>query len=207
MPVTIGNIEINPQRLYGGSWKEGYALDIHSVGSIPLGYNAFGYMQFDTTYTVIGEMLNQLKYHNDESQVEKIADVVAEFLRRTLLQRRPMHRIVPVPPSKKRDRQPVFLLAHAIGSQLGIPVMENAVQRVKTTSAAKNTDDIDQRRRDQESAFAIGDIRDIAGAVVLLFDDLYQSGATAGSVARLLKEQGDAAEIYFLAITRTRKSP
>ena len=46
----------------------------------------------------------------------------------------------------------------------------------------------------------------VSGKVVLLFDDLYQSGATAGSVARVLKEQGNAAEICFLAITKTRRT-
>ena len=70
---------------------------------------------------------------------------------------------------------------------------------------AKNTDDADQRRRDQHDAFVVNPGSGVSGAVVLLFDDLYQTGATAESVARLLKQQGGVAEVCFLAITRIRR--
>ncbi len=97
----------------------------------------------------------------------------------------------------------MYLLADAIGSRQKIPILKSAVQRVSPTSNAKNTDDIDQRRRDQRDAFAISPDTYVSGAVILLFDALYQSGATSESVARLLKAQGNAAEVCFLAITKT----
>jgi len=49
----------------------------------------------------------------------------------------------------------------------------DAVSRASDPSAAQNTDDPDQRRRDQEDAFAMAPDSDVAGAVVLVNDDLY----------------------------------
>lgn len=204
--MTIGSIEINPQFLESADWRWGYALDIHSMRSVPLGYNAFGHMQYDTTRSAVGEMLYQLKYNNDESQVEQIAGIAAEFLQRTVLRKRAIHRLIPVPSSQKRQRQPVSLLANAIGACLGITVLEDAVRRIAPTPPAKNTDDSDQRREDQKNAFAIHPKLIVSGTTVLLFDDLYQTGSTAGAVARLLKGQGMVADVCFLAITRTRRS-
>jgi len=204
--MKIGTVEINPISLGSPYWSWGYALDVHSVSSIPIGYDEFGHMQFETTRSKIGEMLYQLKYRNDDTQVDLIAQIAAGFLKQTFQHKRSTHRVVPVPPSTMRKRQPVYLLAHAIAAQLNIPILESAVQRVTFTSAAKNTEDIDQRMRDQQDAFAMSPDSDVSGKVVLLFDDLYQSGATAGSVARVLKEQGNAAEICFLAITKTRRT-
>jgi competence protein ComFC len=204
--VTIGTIEINPQQLENPYWRWGYALDIHSIKSVPRGYGPSGYMMYDTTRSPVGKMLYQLKYNYDDTQIAPISDVAAGFLSRTFLRMRPIHQIVPVPPSEKRERQPVILIAHALGARLNVPVFEDVVLRVSDTSAAKNTDDPDQRRRDQENAFAMASDSEVAGAVVLLFDDLYQTGATAGSIARVLKEQGNAAEVCFLAVTKTRKS-
>jgi competence protein ComFC len=203
--LTIGNIEINPQPLSSLHWSWGFALDVHTISSFPIGLNAFGNTEFATTRSPVGEMLYQLKYQNDETQVDAIAQVAAEFLRETLLPERAIDNIVPVPPSIDRGRQPVYALAQAIGALLKVPLIQDAVQRVSRTSAAKNTGDPDQRRRDQENAFAMNPVVSMPGAVILLFDDLYQSGSTSGAVARILKEVGKAEEVCFLAITKTRR--
>lgn len=44
----------------------------------------------------------------------------------------------------------------------------------------------------------------LAGRAILLFDDLYRSGASMGAVARALSVQGRVASIVALALTRTR---
>lgn len=204
--MTIGTTEINPQPLESPFWRWGYALDVHSIKSVPLAYGPSGHMTYDTTRSAVGEMLYQLKYNHDDTQVDPISDVAAGFLSRTFLRNRPIHRIVPMPPSEKRKRQPVVLIAHTLGARLNIPVLQGVILRVSNTSAAKSTDDSDQRRRDQQNAFVMASGSDVAGAVILLFDDLYQTGATAGSIARVLKEHGNAAEVCFLAVTKTRKS-
>jgi predicted amidophosphoribosyltransferase len=41
---------------------------------------------------------------------------------------------------------------------------------------------------------------------ILLFDDLYRSGATMNAITAALYEQGKAAEVFALTITRTRSN-
>jgi len=43
------------------------------------------------------------------------------------------------------------------------------------------------------------------GKRLLLLDDLYRSGATAQTAARVLMDDGMAAGLYFIAVTKTRK--
>lgn len=52
-----------------GIWTLGYSLDRHTIRSTPVGYNEYGYMQFDTERPEAGEALFQLKYRSDYSQI------------------------------------------------------------------------------------------------------------------------------------------
>ena len=40
----------------------------------------------------------------------------------------------------------------------------------------------------------------------LLFDDLYRSGATMNEITTTLYDQGSAADVFVLTITRTRSN-
>lgn len=42
------------------------------------------------------------------------------------------------------------------------------------------------------------------GRKVLLFDDLFRSGATMNSITAALLEKGQASEVFALTLTRTR---
>jgi competence protein ComFC len=44
----------------------------------------------------------------------------------------------------------------------------------------------------------------VRGRRVLLFDDLYRSGATLSAAAHALQDEGKVAEVRVLAVTRTR---
>lgn len=44
----------------------------------------------------------------------------------------------------------------------------------------------------------------VMGKKVLLFDDLYRSGASMNAITAVLYDEGRAAEVYALAITRTQ---
>jgi hypothetical protein len=62
-----------------GPWDAGYALHIHTLSSVFLGYNEYGQPSFDTTRSPIGELLYQLKYRNDQSAIEQLAVAVEDF--------------------------------------------------------------------------------------------------------------------------------
>ena len=44
----------------------------------------------------------------------------------------------------------------------------------------------------------------LAGRNILIFDDLYRSGATLAEAVATLKTDGEAGKIYVLTVTRTR---
>jgi len=55
-----------------------------------------------------------------------------------------------------------------------------------------------------ENAFQVNRHR-VEGKRVLLFDDLYRSGATMNAVSSALREFGKVGGIYALGVTKTRR--
>jgi len=191
---------VKPMRI-PGRWREGFVLDYHITGSIYLGDDQYGHPVFDTTRTELGELLYRLKYRSDMSVVVELASAAQEFVQSwnpgvTL--------IIPVPPSRKdRPKQPVLLLAEELGQRLGLPVRADAVTRVKELPELKNVYDYDTRIRLLSDAHQV-DASLTSGHVVLLFDDLYRSGATMNAIARTLYDLGKVTDVFALALTRTR---
>ena|SRR5208283_299086 len=94
-------VSINPKKL-SGNWSQGYALDVHTTGSIFLGSDEFGHDVFDTTRSAIGELLYRLKYKSDKTALNEIIDTVADFLNNKWKIVTAIDAIIPVPPSKAR---------------------------------------------------------------------------------------------------------
>jgi hypothetical protein len=51
--------KFTPRRI-NGAWREGFALDLHTLSSEYVGDDEFGHPRFDTIRTEIGELLYQL---------------------------------------------------------------------------------------------------------------------------------------------------
>jgi predicted amidophosphoribosyltransferase len=181
-----------------GRWKAGWAIALHTLKSIPIGDN-----QFDTTYTDIGAAVNKLKYHGDNSQVKYLAQQAAKFMKTELFVTPYIDVIIPAPPSHQRQIQPVFAIAQRLGKILAKPVDYDYVVKNKDTGELKNVDDPEERSKLLTGAFSVRDQR-YRGKKVLLFDDLYRSGATLGAITEVLYEFGQVQNVYVLALTKTR---
>ena len=192
-------VEINPTRI-AGRWSYGFTLDVHTTSSELLGHDEYGHPQFASKRSELGELLYRLKFRRDKTVIAEIAAIVGTFAASYLPK---VDLIVPVPPSTPRKEQPVIMLAHAIGERIGVPVFEDCVWKVRETSQLKNVFDFDERSRLLDGAFEI-DHSVANGKTVLLFDDLYRSGATLNAVTGLLYDQGGAQDVVALALTRTR---
>ncbi len=193
---------IRPMALRG-QWRAGFALDYQTVSSICIGHNEYGHPVFDTKRTELGELLYRLKYGSDKGVVDEIVETVAGFME--VSWKPTLTMVVPMPPSESgRAEQPVFILADALGRRLGLPVRRDAVAKVRKTPQLKNVYDYNERMGLLDGAFS-SDPSVVSGQKALLFDDLYRSGATMNTVTKVLYEQGKAAEVYTLALTRTRK--
>lgn len=181
-----------------GNWRAGWALDLHTTSST---MNPDG--SFTNTYTEIGEMLNQLKYRNNLSVVDSLAETASNFIKELLVYKY-LAGIVPIPPSKlDRPYQPVFLLSEKIGELVNLPAPTDYLTKNKATQPLKEITDIDTRREQLSDAFTVSDNR-FRGKYVLLFDDLYRSGETLSAASTVLMEQGGVSRVFTLTLTRTR---
>lgn len=191
--------KINPTRI-PGRWREGYALDIQTTSSVYLGDDEYGHPIFDTRRSELGELLLRLKYRSDASVVDELADAAASFLRNW---NPGVDVILPVPPSRPRSQQPVFVLAQAIGARWAIPVRLDCISRARQLPELKDVYEYDKRLELLQGAHSVEQAV-VEGRRVLLFDDLYRSGATMNAITNTLYDQARAADVFALTITRTR---
>jgi competence protein ComFC len=192
-------LDTNPARIVG-RWSVGYTLDVHTTSSDLVGHDEYGHPQFESKRSELGELLYRLKFRRDQGVIPEIADAVGTFVESYLPE---FDLIVPAPPSTPRPEQPVILLARAIGERIGVRVAEDCVWKVRETAQLKNVFDFDERFSLLDGAFDL-DSSVTKGKTVLLFDDLYRSGATLNAVAALLYDRGDAKDVIALTLTRTR---
>lgn len=114
-----------------------------------------------------------------------------------------MHIVVPVPPSRQRPVQPVRLLGDGLAKRLGLEFAADCVRKIRDLPQLKDVHDYDERTKLLHGAHAIDRSR-VVRQRILLFDDLYRSGATLNAVAEVLYDEGGAAEVFALTITRAR---
>ncbi len=183
-----------------GRWQDGFVLDYHTVSSTYLGEDEYGHAQFETRRSDLGDLLYRLKYRVDASVVTQIVEAASAFVAEWGPE---FDVVVPVPPSRERDIQPVFLLAEGIANRVGLAYAPECVTRVRDLPELKNVYSYQQRTRLLAGSHAVDQPR-VANKRVLLFDDLYRSGATMNAVAIALYDEGMARDVYALAITRTR---
>ena len=111
--------------------------------------------------------------------------------------------IVPVPlhPVKQRSREfnQAELLARELSRKFQKPVVKNGIRRAKPTVTQTRLD-AHARRENLRNAFAPGRVRMDASRVVLI-DDVFTTGATLDSCAKVLLAQG-AADIIALTVAR-----
>lgn len=191
-------MEIAPSSL-SGPWKAGHALALHTVKSEFLGYDEQGHAKYDTTRSAIGEALYQLKYQGHTASATKLAKAAAAFV---ATKGYPVELVVALPPTKKRSVQPVTLIAEEVAKRLGVPFDLKGLRKVKDTPELKSLTDLREREKALKGAYAPAE--SVRGKTVLLFDDLYRSGASMKEAARTLAENGGAKAVYVLALTRTR---
>jgi len=166
-----------------------------------LGYDEYGHQLFDTTYTEVGDLLYRLKYRGDLSIKDELVETIVNFIKSW---NPPVDIIVPVPPTRSdRKVQPVIILSEAIGSKLGISVLPKCIRKVKGISELKDVYDFNKRHELLSGAYEVQS-QPLINKRVLLFDDLYRSGATMNTIAELLYNKGKVADVYALTVTRTR---
>jgi competence protein ComFC len=193
-------VAISPRKLTG-KWTAGYALDLHTTSSTYLGDDQYGHAQFDTTRSEMGELLYRLKYEGDKSVIAVVVETAADFIRK---RKWAFDLVIPVPPSRtRRASQPVIALSKALAIEVGGAFCPDCIVKVKDTPELKDVYEFDRRTALLKGAYAVARNK-VASKSVLVFDDLYRSGATLNSVCQALMDKGKAKTVYALTLTMTR---
>jgi ComF family protein len=113
--------------------------------------------------------------------------------------------VVPVPLHAERQRERGFnqatVIARLVARRFKLRIDERVLARVKYTEMHRaGLDEID-RARSVERAFNVTNPRLVAGARVLLIDDLYTTGSTIRAVAETLISSG-ATRVSVLTVAR-----
>lgn len=191
----IAGVICQPIRLRNSEWKLGYALDEHTVSSVPDG--AGGFL---TTRTPMGQLVYDLKYGAKRAVARKIALVMAGWVRRKY-GHFDIDGVVAVPSSTSRPWQPVESIAKRLSERLGIRDFSRQLQKAKTTKSLKNVFDPIERKRELDGAFK--STERLRGKIILVIDDLFRSGMTASEVCRVLRT-GGVKKVLLLTATKTR---
>jgi competence protein ComFC len=193
-------VATNPS-LIPGRWHKGIALDLHTVSGEFLGYDDSGHPRFENFRTELGDLVYRLKYRQDSSAAPGIVEAMAHFIRQSKVYTDLL--VVPVPPSKPRNVQPVEVIATGLANELNLELAPLAVRRVSATPELKNIDDYNRRMEILAGAF-MAEPALVKGRRILLVDDLFRSGATLNAVTGALLDQGHAHTVFALTATRTR---
>lgn len=188
---------INPIEIVG-NWTQGYVLDKHVISSVHIGQNQFGHDQYDTTRSELGELVYKMKYNGHQDTSEEIIELIQPFLDQWLGDKN-IDCVIPVPPTEKRNMQPVFLIAEKIASTYGIGYVEDVLVKNSLT-ASKN-----MARYNKSVSGTIEAIKTAKKHHdILLVDDLYSTGTTAKECVKVLRDDPNIGNIYFLAMTKTK---
>ena len=102
--------------------------------------------------------------------------------------------IVPVPTSKKRlysrGYDPLLEIAECVSKNTGIPLNSKNLIKTKDTPHQSSTTSRLQRFRNVRGAFSVKDKEFFNNKNIILFDDVYTTGASTYECAKILKRAG-----------------
>jgi competence protein ComFC len=179
-----------------GNWTDGRCLDRHVLKSIPLGYDQWNHMRFDTTRSELGELVYGLKNQNKHQNVEPIIEIATDFLLRDKFAQKAEY-IIPVPPTNSaRPYQPVFEIAKGVADRLRLRY--KVVLTKRDAIQAKNA----TAGNVCHEFSLIGTLPENSN--ILLFDDIINTGGTLYGCINALQNNFSINESYVLALTKTK---
>lgn len=159
----------------------------------------------------VRELVHRFKYGRDITLRVPLGRMLARALDDSRLQSEDLStwRLVPVPLHRTREREREFNQSHELCLQLsrhsGIPVLHGMKRLRSTDRQARLTRA--QRLENLRGAFTMrrgfsGKTSPLAGAKVLLVDDVFTTGATTDECARILRREAGVQKVVVIAVAR-----
>lgn len=144
-----------------------------------------------------------LALKREPSVCTRLTNLLAE-----MQSRRPLNqatRIIAVPLHAEREKARGFNQANLIAQNLSaaarLPILSNTLVRVSHTARHRAGMDATDRLKTVDDAFRVVHPALVASEKILLIDDVFTTGATVSSCARVLLEAG-AADVFVLTLAR-----
>lgn len=149
----------------------------------------------------IHKAITLLKYRGIRALAPELADLLIRYMEDTPAQFDCIAPVVSHPSRiRRRGYSQAALIAADLGERLDVPVLEDALTRVRSAPSQLSTRSREQRWNNVQGNFACQ--HDLSGLVILLVDDLVTTGSTASSAAQALKNEG-ALSVFCLSVART----
>ncbi len=150
----------------------------------------------------VREAIHRLKYSNVRDLAVPLGEMMVSYWQDVRL---PAEVIVPVPLHTRRLRERGYnqaaLLARELGRGVGLPVLEDALVRVRETSPQVDLN-AEERKENVRGAFHCP-ADQLADKDVLLIDDVYTTGATLEACSLALRQRG-VRTVWALTLARAR---
>lgn len=148
--------------------------------------------------------IHRFKFKGRKKLAQALGIIIVQYLSQSpSLEMSEIDLIVPVPLHQKRLRQRGFdqtdLLAQVIGRYFGVDV-SHALIRTKNTKAQFELPR-QERFKNINGVFHVTDKSAVQGKRILLFDDIYTTGATISECSKALKKAG-AKRVEILTLSR-----
>lgn len=152
----------------------------------------------------VKESLHKIKYNGRKEYIDFYGKCIAKVYHDKIKSMN-VDAIIPVPIHKvrlrKRNYNQASVLAYAISAELknyglNIDVREDIIYRTKNTQVLNKLDN-ETRKSELEGAFIVN--FDPAVLRVLIVDDIYTTGGTINTMAKVLKDAG-IMKVYFTTI-------
>lgn len=150
----------------------------------------------------VKNMMYRFKYSGMRWYKEFFSDVIEESAGEWI-EKKNFDLVIPVPlhvkKYRKRGYNQAALIAKEISKKYNITYSEKAVKRAVMTTPQKELG-YEERKNNLKNAFIIDDNSVLLDCRrILVVDDIFTTGATVDSVARIIRESTDA-QIYFLSV-------
>ncbi|GBE06458.1 DNA utilization protein GntX [bacterium BMS3Abin10] len=164
-----------------------------------LDYNlAEDFITHDVGYTTYGNLEHNAKENRDADARAQLVETFAN-----LCEIHPIYRrariVMPIPPNPSKTFHLPIKLARELAETTGKKDCASMIRKVKETPRMQDLT-LDEKKKALRGAIEING--DVEGKQIIIIDDLYQSGFTMWTVAKLLKKHG-AKKVLGLACVKS----
>ncbi len=154
----------------------------------------------------VRELVCSLKYQNIKCSAEPLKEILGEYIRNNFEEQDLKSRLfIPVPLHKNKKRKRGFnqseLILKLYQSKTKKINISSCLKRTKDTPSQTKCENYEERRKNLDGVFQIKKSEEVKNKNVIIFDDVFTSGATMREAVKVLKKAG-ARKIIGLVIAK-----